>query len=109
MVGEGGHSDGRRSQRTQKKNARWRQHDRQALPRLEEAGIRTANLEAGADDYVKLRAEWTPYILQLGHYGGYSPEEIDPAAHGRREEKGDEKPLMRESNARYFAGKYLHS
>jgi hypothetical protein len=59
---------------------RWRQRYEQALQRLREAGIPTrADPEAGAREYVELRANWQPGIEALAPVLGYRIEEVDTA------------------------------
>lgn len=53
----------------------------QAQRRLQEVGIPTrADSEAGAQEYVDLRATWEPYIEAHAHTLGYTMEDIDGAA-----------------------------
>jgi hypothetical protein len=59
---------------------RWRLRYGQALLRLREAGIPTrADAEAGADEYVELRASWEPGIEALAPALGFRMEEVDVA------------------------------
>ena len=45
---------------------RWRQRYRAAIARLREAGIATrADEEGGAEEYLRLRARWDPYVEAL--------------------------------------------
>ena len=64
---------------------RWRLRYDQALRRLREAGIPTrADPEAGAREYVALRATWEPGIEALAPALGYRLEDVDRAGHGHR-------------------------
>ncbi|MGI0486743.1 potassium channel family protein [Pantanalinema rosaneae CENA516] len=55
----------------------WREHYYQALERLKAEGITTiADPEAGADSYIAMRHEWSPYLAKLIKYMGYKPEQI---------------------------------
>ena len=64
---------------------RGRRRYEQALRRLSEAGIPTReDTEAGAREYVGLRAKWEPKIEGLASALGYRMEEVDVAGHGRR-------------------------
>jgi hypothetical protein len=57
----------------------------QALLRLREAGIPTrADPEAGAREYVELRASWEPGIEALAPALGYRMEDVDTAGYGER-------------------------
>lgn len=59
---------------------RWRLRYRHALLRLQAAGIPTrADQEAGARDYVQLRARWEPGVEALTHAMGWRVEEVDRA------------------------------
>lgn len=59
---------------------RWRLRYGQALLRLREAGIPTrADEEAGAHEYVELRAQWEPDIEALAPVLAFRMEEVDPA------------------------------
>ncbi len=56
-----------------------------ALRRLREAGIPTrADPDAGAREYVELRAVWEPRIESLAPALGYRMEEVDGAGHSGR-------------------------
>lgn len=58
---------------------RWRRRYRAALDRLRQAEIATAaDEEAGADNYVALRARWDRYISLFAHHMGHAVELIDP-------------------------------
>jgi hypothetical protein len=62
----------------------WRQRYAQALLRLRRAGIPTrADEEAGAREYVELRARWEPQIEALAPALGLRMEEVDAAGDGR--------------------------
>ena len=62
---------------------RWRLRYEQALQRLREAGIPTrADPEAGAREYVELRANWEPGIEALAPALGFRIEEVDRAVYG---------------------------
>jgi hypothetical protein len=71
---------------THDKQEQARRHDawcaryRAALRQLEQAGIcvRT-DQDAGAQQYVRLRQEWDPYVARLAGYMGYDMAVIDPA------------------------------
>jgi hypothetical protein len=56
-----------------------------ALLRLREAGVPTReDPEAGAREYVKLRAKWEPGIEAVAPALGYRMEEVDTAGYGAR-------------------------
>ena len=60
--------------------ARWRLRYAQALLRLREAGIPTrADEEAGAHEYVELRAKWEPDLEALVPVLAFRLEEVDTA------------------------------
>jgi hypothetical protein len=62
---------------------RWRLRYGQALLRLREAGIPTrADPDAGAREYVELRASWEPGIEALAPALGYRMEDVDRAGYG---------------------------
>jgi hypothetical protein len=64
---------------------RWRLRYDRALRRLREAGMPTrADPEAGAREYVELRAAWEPGIEALAPALGYRVEDVDTAGHGGR-------------------------
>lgn len=64
---------------------RWRTRYDQALARLREAGIPTRDdAEAGAREYIRLRAEWEPGIQAVAPALGYRMEDIDTAGYGGR-------------------------
>lgn len=64
---------------------RWRSRYGLALVRLREAGIPTrADPDAGAREYVELRANWEPDIEALAPALGFRMDEVDPAGHGAR-------------------------
>ena len=58
----------------------WRERYRNALQRLQRAGIPTAEDEgAGADRYVALRREWDPDVATLSRSMRINLHEVDPA------------------------------
>jgi len=58
----------------------WRRRYRQAVARLQQAGIRTrADERAGAAAYELLRSEWDGYIRVMAPELGYRNEDIDRA------------------------------
>jgi hypothetical protein len=60
-----------------------------AVRRLSEAGIPTrADPEAGAREYVALRANWEPGIEALAPALGYRMEDVDTAGHGGHAREG---------------------
>jgi hypothetical protein len=62
---------------------RWRRRYEQAVLRLREAGIPTrADSEAGAREYVELRAKWEPGIEALAPALGFRMEDVDVAGYG---------------------------
>jgi hypothetical protein len=62
---------------------RWQQRYGQALLRLREAGIATrADQEAGAREYLELRAQWEPGIEALASAHAFRIDEVDAACHG---------------------------
>jgi hypothetical protein len=64
---------------------RWRLRYGQALLRLREAGIPTrTDPEAGAREYVELRAHWEPGIEALAPALGFRIEEVDRADYSGR-------------------------
>jgi len=64
---------------------RWRLRYGQALLRLREAGIPTrADWEAGAHEYVELRANWEPDIEALAPTLRFRMEEVDTAGYSGR-------------------------
>ena len=76
-VHEGPSADGTQSRE------RGRLRYEQALLRLREADIPTrANPEAGAREYVELRARWEPDIAAVAPALGYRMEEVDTAGYG---------------------------
>jgi hypothetical protein len=78
-VGDGPSADDRQSQ----DRGRWRYE--QALRRLREAGIPARDdVEAGAREYLALRAVWEPKIEGLASALGYRMEEVDTARRGGR-------------------------
>jgi hypothetical protein len=57
----------------------WRQHYYQALERLEAEGIKTvSDPEAGANSYIAMRHQWSPYLAKLVKYMDYDPNHIFP-------------------------------
>jgi hypothetical protein len=57
----------------------------QALQRLRDASIPTrGDVEAGAREYLALRASWEPKIEGIASALGYSMDEVDTAGRGRR-------------------------
>jgi hypothetical protein len=59
----------------------WRRRYRQAVTRLQQAGIRTtADERAGAAAYELLRSEWDGYIRVMAPELGYRNEDIDHAS-----------------------------
>jgi len=64
---------------------RWRQRYERALERLRKAGIPTrADPEAGAREYVTLRASWEPGIEALAPALGFRVDEVDRAGFSGR-------------------------
>ena len=68
--------------------ALWKHRFASALPRLREAGLPVSDdVEAGAAEYVRLRANWDAPVNRLADFLGYRPQQIDVskwmAAHGR--------------------------
>jgi len=64
---------------------RWRLRYEQAVQRLRAAGIPTRDdAEAGARDYVEMRAKWEPGIEGLVPALGYRMEDVDRAGSGAR-------------------------
>ncbi|MBV9773406.1 MAG: two pore domain potassium channel family protein [Gemmatimonadetes bacterium] len=62
---------------------RWRLRYERALLRLREAGIPTReDPEAGAREYVEMRARWEPGIEAVAPALGYRMEEVDTAGYG---------------------------
>ena len=60
--------------------ARWRARYMTAIQRLREAGLPTTGDEQqGAEAYVRLRAQWSPYIAALTTAMAYEMHEVDPA------------------------------
>jgi hypothetical protein len=58
----------------------WRRRYYRAIERLRRAGIETrADLEAGAAEYVALRAGWGPAIAWLAPFMAFGMDEVDPA------------------------------
>jgi hypothetical protein len=58
--------------------------------RFQDAGIATApDVEAGAERYAQLRAQWDERVRWMGSQMLYTPEEVDPASKQRT--KGDRK------------------
>jgi len=79
---------------------RWRLRYSQALLRLRDAGIATrADSEAGAHEYVDLRATWEAPIEALALALGFRMEEVDRAGHSGRpraqDRSGDRQPFAR--------------
>lgn len=66
---------------------RWKHRFASALPRLREAGIAvTDDVDAGASEYVRLRAEWDAPVNGLAGFLGYARDQIDASvvpAHGK--------------------------
>jgi hypothetical protein len=61
----------------------------QALLRLREADIPTrADAEAGAREYIELRARWEPGIAGLAPAPGFRMQDVDTAAYGERRRAG---------------------
>jgi hypothetical protein len=59
---------------------RWRSRYPATLQKLKQAGIKTvADEQAGAENYVSLRAEWDRYITTLAPTMAYNMDEIDSA------------------------------
>jgi hypothetical protein len=68
---------------------RWRLRYAQALLRLRDAGIPTrADREAGAREYLELRARWQPGIEALAPALGFRMEDVDRAGYGERPRAG---------------------
>jgi hypothetical protein len=69
---------------------RWRERFRVGLRRLRQARIQIVpDEQAGAEEYVRLRACWHPHVLSLGPALGFTIQEVDPvgtdpSAAGRR-------------------------
>lgn len=62
---------------------RWRSRYSAVLQKLKQAGIKTvADEQAGAENYVSLRAEWDRYITTLAPTMAYDMDEIDSAGSG---------------------------
>jgi hypothetical protein len=60
----------------------WRRRYHRGLARLRQAGIATRKDEqAGADEYLLLRAQWEHQIRALAPMMAFRMEEVDPAAH----------------------------
>jgi hypothetical protein len=71
-------------------HGRWRLRYAQALVRLREAGIPIrADSEAGADEYVKLRATWEPSIEALAPALGFRIEDVDRVSYGAQPQLED--------------------
>ena len=52
-----------------------------AAARLQHAGIAvTDDVEAGAAEYVRLRAGWDVTVVRLADFLGYTPQQIDARA-----------------------------
>lgn len=67
---------------TPQSRERWRLRYGRALLRLREAGIPTrADEEAGAHEYIALRATWEPDIEALAPTLRFRMEEVDPASY----------------------------
>jgi len=59
---------------------RWRRRYRAALRTLRDAGLRTtADEDAGAVEYVRLRSDWDAHVAPLVHYDAYAMQTVDPA------------------------------
>jgi hypothetical protein len=57
--------------------SQWRQHYYRALERLKAEGIKTvSDPEAGADSYIEMRHQWSPYLAKLVKYMNYDPKHI---------------------------------
>jgi len=70
---------------TTRSRERWRSRYDQAVQRLRAAGIPTrADTEAGAREYVEMRAKWEPGIEGLVPALGYRMEDVDRAGSGAR-------------------------
>jgi hypothetical protein len=75
---------GERSVDSPQARDRWRRRYGQALRRLREAGIPTrADVDAGAREYVELRATWEPAIEALAPALCFRMEEVDSAGLAR--------------------------
>jgi hypothetical protein len=58
----------------------WRRRYFRAIERLRHAGVGTrVDVEAGADEYVALRAGWGPAITWLAPFMAFGMDEVDPA------------------------------
>ena len=69
---------------SQQSRERWQMRYGQAVLRLREAGVPTReDTEAGAHEYLALRANWGPGIEALAPALGFPMEEVDKAAYGR--------------------------
>ncbi len=64
----------------------WRKRYRQALPVLEQAGLKVD--KSGAERYVQLRSQWDGYIRQLAPSYAYDLKDIDPAMARVEDEEG---------------------
>jgi hypothetical protein len=81
--------NGERSTDSQRSRDRWRLRYAHALGRLREAGIPTrTDQEAGAREYVELRAGWAPGVDAITPALGFRMEDLDLAAHGERPRAG---------------------
>jgi len=64
--------------------AEWRGRYYDAVRRFQEAGIATSpDVEAGAERYAQLRAEWDERVRWMGNQMLYAQEELDPASKHR--------------------------
>jgi len=69
--------------RSPQSRERGRLRDGRALPRLREAEIPTCeDPEAGAREYVELRARWEPDIEAVAPALGYRMEKVDTSGYG---------------------------
>lgn len=69
---------------TPRSREQWRLRYGRAVLRLREAGIPTrADSDAGAQEYVELRAKWQPGIEALAPALGFRIEDVDRAGCGR--------------------------
>jgi hypothetical protein len=58
----------------------WNGHFFASLQRLRAAGIETtSDAEKGAARYYEIRAQWEPYVHNLGRSGAFEAYEIDPS------------------------------
>lgn len=65
-----------------------RQRYLQAIDRLQQEDIETfPDLEAGVQQYIKMRRRWEPYVMAIAHYMGYRWNQVAPS----------ESPIVRET------------